>query len=214
VTASHPHASPPELLVLHAVRVAGMTNEGAVARRTGVAADHVVELLLDEEARGNVSRVSFAGHRGWALSDRGRAEDGRRLAAELDAAGVRDVVAGAHDAFAALNDRVMRACTDWQLRPFGSDRFADNDHLSAAWDGRVLTELARIAPELGALNGVLAGVLARFAGYDVRFAEALPRARTGDVDAVAGVGVGSCHAVWMELHEDLLSTLGIGRGEG
>jgi hypothetical protein len=28
---------------------------------------------------------------------------------------------------------------------------------------------------------------------------------------VAGTGIDSCHVVWMELHEDLISTLGIQR---
>jgi hypothetical protein len=28
------------------------------------------------------------------------------------------------------------------------------------------------------------------------------------------VGLDSCHVVWMELHEDLLGTLGLPRGEG
>ena len=30
---------------------------------------------------------------------------------------------------------------------------------------------------------------------------------------VDGVGVDSCHTVWMQLHEDLLATLGLDRGE-
>jgi hypothetical protein len=28
---------------------------------------------------------------------------------------------------------------------------------------------------------------------------------------VTGVGIDSCHSVWMELHEDLLATLGMQR---
>ena len=52
--------SSPELLALHAVRVTGMTDAAVVARRTGLARDEVEELLLDDEARGWVSRVVFA----------------------------------------------------------------------------------------------------------------------------------------------------------
>jgi hypothetical protein len=31
---------------------------------------------------------------------------------------------------------------------------------------------------------------------------------------VTGVGIDSCHTVWFELHEDLLATLNIERGQG
>lgn len=204
--------SSPELLVLHAVRLTGMADDDAVARRTGLPRGDVSELLLDAEAFGWVTRVEFGDSRGWALTDRGRAQDGRMLATELDAARARATVERAHRRFEELNGRLVRASTDWQLQPTPADRFAANMHDDPAWDDRVVRELADLERELRPVVHALAGVLARFAGYDDRFAAALTRVRLGETDWVTGIGIDSCHVVWMELHEDLLSTLGLERG--
>ncbi|MBB5958626.1 hypothetical protein FHS29_005234 [Saccharothrix tamanrassetensis] len=189
-----------------------MADDLAVARRTGVDRHKVSELLEDNEAYGWVTRVEFAGTGGWTLTGRGKAEDARRLAEELDEARARTVVEDAHRAFLPLNERLVRACTDWQLKPEDGNQFAVNDHSDPEWDARVLDELSALADELGRLVGALTGALARFGGYDERFSAALARARAGEGQWVAGVGVASCHATWMELHEDLLSTLGVERG--
>lgn len=206
--ASRTAVSPPELLVLHAVRLTGVAGVPAVATRIGLDPHLVSELLLDGQALGWVTLVEFAGLRGWALTERGRAEDDDRLIAEVAQAGCRDVVDGAHRAFEILNARLVRACTDWQIRPAPDDRFAANDHTDVRWDGRVLDELTALGDDMAPLVGNLSAALARFGGYDERFTVALSRARAGEGAWVAGVGIPSCHAVWMELHEDLLSTLG------
>lgn len=200
------------MLVLHAARVTGMADDATVARRTGLDSTEVAEQLGDAQAYGWVARFDFAGTGGWALTEAGRDKDAANLAAELQATGAAGAVAAAHRAFDPLNARLVRACTDWQLRPAPSDRFASNDHTHPEWDARVLDELAALAGELRRLIGDLGQALPRFAGYDDRFRHALARARAGQNEWVAGVGVASCHAVWMELHEDLLSTLGIPRG--
>lgn len=207
-------ASPPDLLVLHLLRLTGVTDDAEVAARTGLDRPVVSEMLLDHQAWGRVTHVEFAGSGGWALTDRGRAEDERRLNAELTDTGTRPMVEEQHRAFESLNPRLVRACTDWQMRPTAGARFAVNDHANPAWDARVLDELSALGGELRPLAGALSRALARFAGYDERFSSALAQARAGDPRWVAGVGVASCHAVWMELHEDLLSTLGIQRGPG
>jgi hypothetical protein len=203
--------SPPDLLVLHALRMAGVADEAAVASRTRLDLHTVSELLLDDQALGWVTHVEFAGTRGWALTELGRAEDDRQLATELAATQTRTVVEDAHGAFETLNARLVRACTDWQMRPTPGDRFAVNDHTDSHWDARVLGELSALEQALSPLVDDLTRALVRFAGYDHRFSAALNRARAGEGQWVAGVGVASCHAVWMELHEDLLSTLGIPR---
>jgi hypothetical protein len=206
------HASSPDLSVLHAVRVAGVASDAAVSRRTGIDQDIVSELLQDFEAFGWVTHVEFAGTGGWTLTERGRDEDTRKLGEELDQAGARTAVEQVRKEFEILNGRLVQACTDWQLRPTEGDRLASNDHSDPQWDGRVLDELTVIGGELARLIDGLAALLARFGGYDDRFDAALTRARAGEGQWVAGIGVASCHAVWMELHEDLLSTLGIPRG--
>jgi hypothetical protein len=201
-----------ELLVLHSVRVQGLADDAAVAARYRLDPEQTRETLLDQEALGWVSHAEFAGTGGWSMTERGRAADERMLADELDEAGVRGAVVAAHGRFGPLNTRLLQACTDWQLRPDDGDRLAPNDHSDPTWDARVLDGLSALNAELDPLIGDLSGALARFAGYDERFSAALARARAGDGHSVAGTGVDSCHAVWMQLHEDLLSTLGVKRG--
>jgi hypothetical protein len=205
------HPSSPELLTLHAVRVTGMTDAFAIAHRTGLPRGVVEDLLLDDEARGWVQRVAFADLAGWSLTETGRLEGERRLADELDRTGARPAVERVHDTFARLNERFLLTLTRWQIRPQPWDRLAANDHDDPVWDGRVLDELASYRRRLGPLCAELTSALERFAGYDERYAAALARADAGQPRWVDGVEVDSCHIVWIQLHEDLLSTLGIDR---
>jgi hypothetical protein len=202
-----------ELLVLHAVRLRGMADNRAVAQRCGVGRKVADELLLDHQAYGWITWSEFAGVGGWSLTDPGRAENERRLAAELRAvAGGDAAVRAAHERFLPLNDRLLRACTDWQIRPVPGAAMAANDHRDPDWDGRVLTELGALSGELSPVVAELTGVLERFRGYDTRFAAALARAQAGEPSWVDRSGADSCHSVWFELHEDLVATLGIRRG--
>jgi hypothetical protein len=188
-----------------------MADAAAVARRTGLARAVVEDLLLDDEARGWVSRMAFADLAGWSLTETGRLEGERRLADELDRTGTRPVIEGVHDTFARLNQRFLSTLTRWQIRPQPWDRLAANDHDDPVWDGRVLDELTSFGRRLGPLCAALTAALDRFAGYDDRFAAALEAAEAGRLTWVDGVQVDSCHTVWIQLHEDLLSTLGIDR---
>ena len=175
--------SSPELLALHAVRVTGMTDAAAVARRTGLAREVAEELLLDDEARGWVSRVAFADLAGWSLTEAGRLEGERRLAEELDRTGARAAVDAAHETFARLNERFLSTLTRWQIRPQPWDRLAANDHDDPVWDGRVLDELGVVPPPARRRCApTLTAALDRFAGYDDRFAAALARAEAGQLD--------------------------------
>ncbi|MFI9596502.1 transcriptional regulator [Nonomuraea sp. NPDC052265] len=203
--------SAPDLLVLHAVRVTGFADTPVIARRYALGVAQTEEELRDAEARGWVSHTSFAGTGGWSLTEAGRAEDERRLAAELDLAGGAEEVHGVYREFLPLNALLLKACTDWQLRPDGRDRLAVNDHSDPAWDARILHELTVVGRALQPLAERLTGVLARFGGYDTRFAAALARARNGEGAWVDRTDVDSCHRVWFELHEDLIATLGLDR---
>jgi hypothetical protein len=206
--------SPPDLLVLHAVRLRGMADNETVARRFDLDKATTDELLLDHEAFGWVTWAEFAGVGGWSLTDRGRAENERRLAAELQGVpGGGDAVRRMHEAFLPLNGRLQRACTDWQLRPAAGEPLAPNDHTDRERDGRVVRELTALAAELAPLVGELTATLARFHGYDTRFSGALGRVTAGDPSWVDRTGADSCHTIWFELHEDLLATLGIERGQ-
>ena len=207
-----PHASSPELLVLHGVRVKGMADGAAVASRFGLDHHVVEELLLDYEAQGWVTRVRFAGIGGWALTAAGRAENERRLAAELEETTARPEIEAAHGEFLTLNSRFLAAVTNWQIRPERADPLAANDHTDWRWDERVLDDLRRLDRQVRPVGQQLAAALDRFSGYPERYSAALDKVDRGQHAWVDQPRIDSCHTVWMELHEDLLATLGLERG--
>lgn len=207
------HRSDPGLLVLHAVRVLGFADTPKVAQRFALDETETARSLDAAKAQGWVDYSGFADLQGWSMTERGRGENERCLARELADSGGADEVERVHRAFLPLNGLLQQACTDWQLRPGGDGRLMSNDHTDPTWDDGVLDELATIDRALGPLVARLTAVLDRFAGYDTRFAGALARARAGERDWVDRTDVDSCHRVWFELHEDLIATLGLRRGE-
>ena len=209
---SAPVESSPELLTLHAVRLKGMADDAEVAARFELDTTLVPELLLDFQAFGWITRVEFAGTSGWSMTESGRSENERQLSHELAAADSNSSIRRAYLTFLPYNERLLRACTDWQLRPNGVDPLAINEHTDREWDQRVLSALATLSQELRTICHELGGRLVRFQGYDDRFTAALARVERGELSWVARPRVDSCHTVWMELHEDLVATLGIRRG--
>jgi hypothetical protein len=206
------HISSPELLVLHGLRLKGVADVEAVAQRFALNLDLVQELLLDYEAFGWISRVSFADINGWALTGSGRAENERCLSVELDQTGARSEVVAAHDVFIALNSHFLTAVTNWQIRPDRADPLAANDHTDWRWDQSVVDDLQGCQIRLRPMCEQLAAALQRFTGYAERYSAALERVNRGERAWVAQPKIDSCHMVWMELHEDLLASLGLERG--
>jgi hypothetical protein len=207
-----PVESAPELLALHAVRLKGMADEDEVVARFNLDPAVVSECLLDFQAFGWITRFEFAGTAGWTLTESGRVENERQLARELAVTNSAPSVRHAYEAFLPHNDNLLRTSTNWQLRPVGQDPLAINDHANQEWDRSVLDRLAALSEQLRTLCRQLGSQLARFQGYDERFAAALARVEHGEHSWVNGPKVDSCHTVWMELHEDLLATLGVQRG--
>ena len=200
------------MLAFHGVRVLGSPSAAQVARRFRLDADVVREALLDAQASGWVTRYDFLGDITWAMTDAGRAEDERLLAAELDAVGVRSVVAAAHADFLPANARHGEACTKWQLRPTAWDPLDRNDHTDLRWDTAVLDDLEQADGDLAGVCARLTGVLARFDGHAEAHHDALQRVLRGDGAWLDAPGRASCQLVWIQFHEDLLATLGIPRG--
>jgi hypothetical protein len=189
-----------------------MADDRAVAGRFRLDQGAATELLFDYQAFGWVGWSEFAGTGGWSLTDTGRMENERQLAAELGQVGGHDVVREVYREFLPLNERLQQACTNWQLRPTADDPLAFNDHSDPAWDRRVVDELSALAHTLTEVSGEIGAVLDRLRGYDTRFGAALDRVLAGDHSWVDRSGADSCHTVWFELHEDLIATLGLVRG--
>jgi hypothetical protein len=208
VTRPESAAPPVDLLVLHALRCGGQATPPRLAAATGLADDAVESQLIDLGAAGLVVRAREP-FPGWRLTDRGRAADARRIAAELDAAGAGAAVAAALDRFLELNPELLDLCTAWQLRTVDGETVV-NDHDDPDHDSRVLDRFADLHRRLAVVCDGLACALPRFAPYPRRLGAALDRARAGDLRQVTD-STASFHTVWAELHEDLLATLGIPR---
>ena len=203
-----PRVTGADLLALHALRCMGFASLGRVAEATGMPEAVVESELIDLAVAGLVTRVT-GDFGGWGLTEAGRAADAERIAAELEAAGTRGVVAAAYEGFLVLNPELLDLCGAWQLRPAGG-AVTINDHTDPAYDARVLDRLSDLDRRAEAACADLSAAMLRFARYRARLTGALARARSGALDFVTD-DIASYHSVWFQLHEDLLATLGIPR---
>lgn len=189
------HQTATDLLVLHGIRLRGFADADAIAETTGLAPHEIDEPLGTAAVDGLVvhreGRIS-----GWTLTSEGREEHKRRLRYDMADASCDDVLEDAYGGFLRINDRFKEVCTAWQL------------------EGRppqCVDELGAIHDAAVELTGRLAASMLRYEPYQRRFDSAIDRLRAGDGDAMTKPLSGSYHDVWMELHHDLLLTLGRAR---
>lgn len=194
--------------LLFALAVQGPAASAEVARLAGRSERAVLTCLGALRSEGLLERVE-APPGGYALTAAGRAAARRARREEAEA--LRDAAAEAYPRFAELNRSVKAALTRWQLRRMGG-MDVPNDHRDAAHDAAVLAELEDAASALAPLLADLARRRPRYRAYRVRLERALEGALAGQRDLVTGVGADSFHAVWWQLHADLLAVLGRRRG--
>ena len=207
-----PHPSDPELLVLHGLRLKSFASAEVLAAATGLALD-VVTGSLEQFRDKEWVRHRDGAITGWMLLAAGRAEGERRVHDELDQIGARAEIDADYRQFLTFNQPLLQVCTDWQLRPVeGQDDAQLNDHSDATYDENVVGVLRSLDQEVQPIVASLASVLDRFAGYGPRLHHALQQVVAGEHDWFTKPTIDSYHTVWFELHENLLSTLGIERG--
>jgi hypothetical protein len=201
------HRSDTRFLVLHGLRLKGFGEPQAIGAAVGLdagtVAEHLDKLLADELALHREGRLA-----GWALTPAGRSEQEQLAAADAEAAGATEAVRAGYERFLTLNAPLLEVCTDWQVK--GG---APNDHRDPAYDASVLERLRAIHDGVVPVLGDLAAALERFAHYEPRLAAALARLAGGELEYFTKPLIDSYHTVWFELHEDLLSTLGIERSQ-
>jgi hypothetical protein len=197
-------ASDPRFLVLHALRIKGFAKSDVLAELSG---------LPIEDVEGELAGLAHEGlalfreaRALWQLTPDGRSAHGPLLAADASRDGLREGLRARYEEFLALNGRFKELCGDWQLR-----NGAPNDHSDALYDRQVVDRLSAIDAAVQPLCHTWAGVAGRFAPYGPRLAHVVRRVEAGESNLFTGVMCGSYHDVWMELHEDLILTLGIDR---
>ena len=205
------HVSEPDFVVLHAVRLKGFAEADAVASTCGLAGDevsaHLQRFANDGLAMRREGRLC-----GWSLTQDGRAHHATRAAEEVAACGGRDRIEAAYRTFLEINTLLLEVCTAWQLKPDGGGQ-VPNDHSDPTYDKEVITRLREIDEQVQPVCAELARVLDRFAPYGARLTAALERVEAGDIEWFTKPLIDSYHTVWFELHEDLLTTLGIERSK-
>ncbi|WP_433503077.1 MarR family transcriptional regulator [Pseudonocardia halophobica] len=191
-------------LVVHTLKVKGLASADDLAEITGRSdlAPVLDELTAEELVKLRTGRVG-----GYALTKEGR-EAHPALVASAVTDEERTGISAAYDAFLPVNVRFKEVCTRWQVRTGPGGDQQPNDHSDEAYDASVVTELVEVHEAAVAALAPAVSVSPRFARYGERFAAALERVRDGDQAAFARPMSHSYHDVWMELHEDLLLTLG------
>ena len=201
------HRSEDRFLVLHGLRLRGFGEPGPIAAVVGLdaqtVADHLAKLQAEELVLRRDGRLA-----GWALTPVGRSEQERLAQDDLAAAGAEAVVRRGYEEFLRSNVELLGVCTDWQVR--GG---VPNDHTDAAYDGTVVARLEAIDTSIAPVLDDLAGALDRDRHYPPRFAAALSRLDAGELEWFTKPLIDSYHTIWFELHEDLLSTLGLERSK-
>jgi hypothetical protein len=194
-------------LVLHGLRLKGFGEPPAIGTAVGLPEATVSSHLPGLRDEGFVLRRDGR-LAGWALTKEGRTEQQRLAAEELVTTGTGEAVRDGYERFLALNQSMLGVCTDWQVR---GD--VPNDHADAAYDAAVLDRLRALDAGVEPILTDLAAALARYGGYRARFANALAQLDAGALEWFTKPIMDSYHTVWFELHEDLLSSLGIERSQ-
>jgi hypothetical protein len=198
----------PDSLVLHALRCIGYASLPRVAAAVGLPESEVDSELIDLAVAGLVTHTAGA-FGGWGLTDAGRTADAAWTAEELATTGDRTALTEVYHGFLVLNPELLDLCTAWQLRS-ADGVMVTNDHTDPAYDARVLHRFTEFDQRADVVCAGLATAMPRLRRYRVRLTDALVHARSGALDYLAD-NTESYHAVWFQLHEDLLSTLGIPR---
>jgi hypothetical protein len=180
-----------DLWVAHALKVKGIATADSVAEFTGQSPDDVASALGRLAESGKAKELSGRVN-GWTLTPEGSGSHSVTLRelrsgnAELEAA---------YDGFLPVNETFKQVCIDAQK---GAD-------VSAAFES-VHTGVTALLADASSSNSWISG-------YQSRLESAAARVRAGVEGALYTPLAGSYHDVWMELHQDLLLTLGRERGE-
>ena len=200
-------ASDPTFRVLHALRIRGFSRLDGLAEQCGLPIEEVEAELIGLQAR--ELAVYREARALWQLSAAvGRQAHASALEVDVGRAGFREGLQKDYPAFLDLNVAFKELCGDWQLR--GG---APNDHSDEIYDREVIDRLMMLDGKVRPIATAMGKIAARFSSYAPRLEHSIRRLDAGEHNLFTGVMCGSYHDVWMELHEDLILTLGIDRGE-
>jgi DNA-binding MarR family transcriptional regulator len=194
-----------ELAVLQAVRLKGRVTPADLATTLGEDLDGItatVEQLTESGLliEGTTLRISPSG----------RARLETLLAEERKDVDSAAIAAAYHD-FRAVNTDFKSLVTDWQLK--GGPKGKPNAHDNAEYDAAVLARLDDVHSRVVPIIGAAATQLPRLNAYSSKLLVALGKVKNGETAWLARPLIDSYHTVWFELHEELISAVGLTREE-
>ncbi len=204
-----PHTSDQRFLVLHGCKLKGFSEPSAIGPVIGMKPPTVTKILQGLVKEGLAKYLEGGRISGYALTPAGKEEQVRLAADDLHQSGSRPVVVAAYERFLVLNADLLAVCTAWQVRDL--DRNILNDHSDREYDAGVIKRLADVHVGVTPITVDLSSVLDRYHHYQPRLQVALDKVKKGNHEWFAKPILDSYHTVWMELHEDLLSTLHVER---
>ncbi len=196
-------------MVLHGCKLKGFSEPSAIGPVVGLKPSAVAKVLQALVNEGLAKHLQGGRISGYALTPAGKEEQVRLAANDLNVSGAGDTVQGAYERFLVLNADLLAVCTAWQVRDL--DRNILNDHNDRDYDAGVIKRLADIHTGVSPITALLSEALDRYHHYQPRLQNALDKVKKGNQEWFAKPILDSYHTVWMELHEDLLSTLHIER---
>jgi hypothetical protein len=195
-----------DLALLMALRTQGLASVPRASIAAGLDED-VAAKMLAGFADDGLAKLREGRATGYMLLPSGTARLDELLAEE----GLRahEPLCDCYDRFMQLNTRVLKVCSEWQLR----DGDVPNDHSDRDYDASVVDRLSELHRRSGRCIGAIAECASRYAPYVARLDSCVERLHAGDRAAFTAVMAESYHTVWFELHQDLLLTLGREREE-
>ena len=201
-----------DVTALHALRVCGLASTARLADHMRTPPAETETVLRGCESEGLVryrdGRVS-----GWQLTDAGRQRHDAQLGSARSEPGWQEPVSLGYAQFLERNRELKEICTAWQMRTLTDGSTVINDHEDASYDREIIDRLTSHDRRCEPMFDHLSAGLSRFRDYHGRLDEALDRLAAGDAAAFATPMSASYHCIWMELHQDLLLTLGRERDE-
>jgi len=191
-----------ELALLRLLGLKGRATSALLADVLAVSVDVAEALYEPLRERGLCHQIGTQ----FQLTPAGRDRVAHLLAEERAQVDPAAVIALYED-FCVVNAEVKQILTAWQVKRDG----APNDHADRGYDDGVLQRLAQLHARAAPLMRRLVLISPRLHGYTQRLGRAMGRIAAGDRGYVAKILTDSYHAVWFELHEELIALTGLTR---
>lgn len=198
--------SSPRFRTLHALRIKGFAKSEIVAEVSGLGQDVVESQLVELRDR---ELAAFREARAlWQLTPLGRDRHREELSADVSDR-ARAAIESVYPDFLLLNGEFKALCGEWQL--VDGDPSRVNDHSDRAYDAKIIERLFSLDGRGRPVFTAIGRAHSRMSPYASRLGGSLDRLKAGETKMFTGVMCSSYHDVWMELHEDLILSLGIDR---